>query len=1587
MIPSLLAFIGTYPSVLTLLWWISQGTSALNAICFDVILRVARCSGQLLHEHAHLIVALALTGQASEVFTIANCLGNVPLRRQLLQLLPGVTCPSCTCVSLPGCKDFPASALVASGGLFMSALLLFAARPALDCPFFIAALLNFSSALVSDGPLLMRLATCHGVFGCGNWGLLCPASLTGDKKLFSPYFIELLTNIIDVCELRGAQAGGVHTFLQKQSCWGKPSLQSVVARVVKHKRGHLAQTLFTELRKQLRRQQLCNLGRLRQSPIMLAQGHSRFGTSSAPSVIDTHPHQWEPAKKELLWKFNSETRLWEVEMVHFSIVITHNGDFDGWRPYDEMVGNREIGLWLERILQYPNHSKGDSPKLAGLMNLMITKGSWFRSVRLSWALHVMTHIEHAFDWQPMTDDAPNGMAPLAWLEELAAVFHQAFKHHLLLENTPDKMYLSKSLSFGEKSIVNGIVLSELVSDVEKYLDRTLSDLATQRMEAYIPNADSRKRFVAATVENFLTQDSMTAVWQFFQRAEGSFGVSVTCSADASAVVLASRGQPITVGCDPLTSLALWTSEPVSLASRWSVGGYSAPAAKMRLDLQDTEGEILELRVVPGQILKTAWSSLSLSPVAQCPFIPISPEHVGQSLSKHPGNTILFRGCSMDVFPVPLSEHVLAHRFVSLQATTIDSPLKAMRPGAVVKSRSTRDPVGDDIKKIPAVLREVDRTWDDETSLNFQSSLRFSNFLFARARARNEYKPQAVQEIDLLVTGVEGSHWLGQQFVADVTRCFPTLRAVALSSNFVLGLLQKSEGRVVPLGFPFNGETFKMGKGAVCLVISQSGTTYPSVWAARLLSRLEHCHVFAMSGHFDTVLATSVAAQKATEGGFSQRVFSSMAGVRPCEPSTVATAAMHHTLSRLLLSCVREGLAEESMPLVRNLNADDLERMVGSLASSVESICGVTADGAPISSPTNTRMLQMARHWASHLTEVYWATFLGALYVLVSVTFGVPVITTIWTHVGKVVDLEDVPIEVPHAVDALIYVFLAALISIVHRLLTGRRLWTRFTSRTVVIVEASTANYKLLRAYVSKLRALAFRFTTFTVMGQNGTDHFVHEMTHLTTSETLLAVGRPDGRLASLAATEASLIMSINQAKFIKKGNTGVEAMSLGHNPWTDDRLFTDHIPLPVQSRPVFFSETFGAERAEQNFNRQDGMHPQDAIQKFAALRAGMSTGQRQVPKISFSELQELAGHRPTVEVPAALQIISQLLESQEAELGIKAKHVDTDALIDISNDPDSPSVGASTPRRSAFSTSATSSLKGSKNGYKQNMLPPNGTSIRLSSILSPRGSGRGGRNGTMLEVQVGCISLTTLMGIIRSSAMKKAVKAARKHNACALANMSVCFLKSDISVQKVLLQWKGYIERRRCLKKDASEHSANWRWDEAYRTAVSSNQLSRLAWGIPLRAFLTAWRSLVTSAVKEDIFNRGKAYVVGSKFNTTDSGVEGALAAQEVSEHLYETRVAAAERLISFFVFFHAMVKPISLLPVLGFDMDRTESRLRVSSTPAPVAMRVPFGQGCVVASPSDDPEVSEVVREDCEAVEDEVVYYERSQKIEYHEV
>ena len=89
----------------------------------------------------------------------------------------------------------------------------------------------------------------------------------------------------------------------------------------------------------------------------------------------------------------------------------------------------------------------------------------------------------------------------------------------------------------------------------------------------------------------------------------------------------------------------------------------------------------------------------------------------------------------------------------------------------------------------------------------------------------------------------------------------------------------------------------------------------------------------------------------------------------------------------------------------------------------------------------------------------------------------------------------------------------------------------------------------LEAFVSKLFALAYSIATVNVLSGNPLDHLVHRHTHRVVRGCLLAVGRPDGRLNALTASENTTCLSVNQASSIQNMGVTCESLTLGHNPF------------------------------------------------------------------------------------------------------------------------------------------------------------------------------------------------------------------------------------------------------------------------------------------------------------------------------------------------------------------------------------------------------------------------------------------------------
>jgi hypothetical protein len=163
-----------------------------------------------------------------------------------------------------------------------------------------------------------------------------------------------------------------------------------------------------------------------------------------------------------------------------------------------------------------------------------------------------------------------------------------------------------------------------------------------------------------------------------------------------------------------------------------------------------------------------------------------------------------------------------------------------------------DSVAADIADIPRLLHTIAHDWADPASFNRRAAAAFAAELRRIAEERRRRAASLTpggddawgQELDVLLVGVEVSLWLAEQFAADLKTMLPGLRVAAISANKVVGVLGSNRGHVPATGFPFCRTSARLD-GAVALVVSHSGQTFPTIQATRLLHAMMPGRVFVM----------------------------------------------------------------------------------------------------------------------------------------------------------------------------------------------------------------------------------------------------------------------------------------------------------------------------------------------------------------------------------------------------------------------------------------------------------------------------------------------------------------------------------------------------------------------------------------------------------------------------------------------------------------------------------------------------------------------------------------------------------------------
>ncbi len=957
-----------------------------------------------------------------------------------------------------------------------------------------ANLLVIFSSLSDIVAVVTGEASC---FNCGNFGFLGKRLPNDSNDLLPARVVEIFKTMGSETEIRGEQAGGGIVFARDRA----NQVMFIGKKVVNQKRRNLTQSLETAFAPVRKKATLAGARAL--DTAVMGVWHYRYATSSLPAILETHWHEWMPARFADVW--NVEQGKWRCDRQTVNHRITHNGDFDAWILFEDPVDNAHLGLWLERVLHTPNSTLGDSPKIAGMMDLLITQGMWDASLRWAYQLAVAESIEAAFGGENPSKAAPNTAPSELEVREWTAIVEQVFLKHkdaILLPYATSMLELSKKhLSHFEQEILQALSQNSSISQWS-ILKQTA--------------------FVKTAVHSFFHNNLYQATKLFMSRAKGSFGLVTASTLSEASLVLSAWGQPIATGFNVQDEYMVYASEPAAVDAV-----LSHIPRSYRLDLDQKAGEI-------------AW---------------VSVKHI----------TVYSMLEDRELLGSELEQ-----RWIPLQGNPYIVPPKMNAP----------DPVEHDIQEIPKVLKAIEISWSNSASFNRQSADYLAELLIEKAK-RWEQRQRATinikldqmayeQSLDLLITGVESSLWLGEQFAQDLTTLFPALSVKALSANQVLRKLQ------------YDLKGLHLSKTSIVLAISQSGQTFPTLQATNAFEQLR-CQerigeLFIMTGELCSLMGTAIAQYYYQESSFTRRIFINDSGRRTAEPTTVAIAAAQATLTELLLYLakrLRQRFPAHQGSFGMTLTTADLltlERIKDDfLNQSIVSIIGVTASGETIHSPEHQQLIRSSQKWALHVTETPLAWGIHALYILIAVGFQAPLVLTIFRLIVFFANLPTsvlLLLPIVTLADVIIYIFGPWFWTLGLRYFQGRPLLARMGKRTLVIGDVHWV-HQLLKVYVSKLFSLSYGIASLDVHGANPQDHMLHHFGHRVVRGTLVFLGVPDGRRnQTQKEDESAVIMTGKQASGVRNINAGAEIIALGHNPAIAHQGFQDTIILSSPSTPL-----------------------------------------------------------------------------------------------------------------------------------------------------------------------------------------------------------------------------------------------------------------------------------------------------------------------------------------------------------------------------------------------------------------------------------
>lgn len=242
---------------------------------------------------------------------------------------------------------------------------------------------------------------------------------------------------------------------------------------------------------------------------------------------------------------------------------------------------------------------------------------------------------------------------------------------------------------------------------------------------------------------------MSTMSSFLRVASGSFGLAVSSGVECDAVVLAALGQPMSVSWSPNCPAVLYGSEANAVKVPVTRDGRGLD---FMYDLDDHYGEAVRVGKDNGNGF---WEEVCFGE----------------------GNTAV--GGARTPVKVDVGGGVMLFDNLS-GMQELNEVVEKWKRVEGVEDIATGDIVGKDIEDIPGVIKEVAREWAKTRSDCKDVADDFFYLLADSIRRHNKQDLEGHRGIDLLVTGIESSLWLGEQFAADLHMVFPGVRVECVS---------------------------------------------------------------------------------------------------------------------------------------------------------------------------------------------------------------------------------------------------------------------------------------------------------------------------------------------------------------------------------------------------------------------------------------------------------------------------------------------------------------------------------------------------------------------------------------------------------------------------------------------------------------------------------------------------------------------------------------------------------------------------------------------------------------------------------------